>query len=1228
MAKQAAAMADDFTPSAGLPGVSFQLNQDPRARGRADSISVDPRRRASLGPRAATRSRGADVGGGAPEGYKARQSIGGEHDTGGGSILNTFNEFNKMLDEQFEKSVLVSPREYARLWGYLEADARLVAEFLSRLIDKLVKSQKLVKRGLWKPRKAGKENQDIAEVAGELYAGDLNAAMNDFHTGILSTIYHVALNYDFAIDTNKEDDKLRAAMVKWKRRIDRNPSVNNFFREACFFVEEKGSQGTSFQAVEFPLSDHLENIVHNDSIRGIARPFEMPPMLRELCVGPASTWLCLSDHFFSPVAWNPEGSPGMLADRVARGVEGLTDMLKVHNTEPRLLCIFQMLDALLHTAPFLPTAQVEKLLVALDRYYCWPCPFGPLAQQLVGLAERELACPGAGLRDRWLHEHPAAERFWQASARHLPAPEPAPVVASDSKAAKPPLLPPPPPPPPPPAIDSDDEVYSIPIYLDPAAMNATYFEMLITTKEAGAPEASTEERPAAEAAELLAHLLQCLGGGRLRIPADAAARLEHDPQLQAAYSRARQLEWAARTVGPAEIRLQRAARKPGRSGQLLVSTAAEVEAQRRDREDDIVELAAGLTSLGGWAVVAEHTEPEPEPQMGGIGGVGGVGGSSPWGGGLKTDNGLGTRLNRQPPKYVLFHAPASGFGASAQWPPPAMRQAAASLVEMVASGCGRRLDGDPAASWLWTDPMSKSQPPDAIWQLRLGVAGGAAALHSLVNAAALLDRLLLRRSRPAAAMGSRQPVVAEREANEAEAVQSLAEVAGSEQFWQAWAATRLQVYLLPIDGGPAADRPAPQPILRPDARAGADPAAAADPAGGQHGVLGYSAQGLAQYIGRVDSWYCRHVYSPLACRVPMTPHVLPPGSTRLKAEDAAGSADSSSPDINGLPSVAEESEDLELVSNCPALSSRALVTDYFRHGRNRFDVQVYQLRCWRKPLAASPAAGAASPAAPGSADHRIVLCDRLQLGPAALADWLEAQTGAHDSTQYPADPADVQKEVDLANRGVLAPTRLVYQPAGLDGQPVTSQPDQPMRSVFHRPPESDPPLHCGYFDGPARALAPPLPTEAGGEAAVTQAAMANVWAGGPPPAVLLGRVDCRNIGHAGQEPLGPTPDPAAAWFELRAEFAELPDLAALTKRKRRRPPTPLVSHLSAYAAGYHAADIVTGCCLLGLNAAAAVPSWRWSRGCTPSSRWPQTCQTTRITPRRTAGPSQRSLDST
>ena len=81
---------------------------------RSASISVDPRRRASLGPRA--RSRGADVAGtgaaaaggvGAPEGYKARQSIGGEGDVGGGgtATIMAYQSFNAMLDEQFDRSV-------------------------------------------------------------------------------------------------------------------------------------------------------------------------------------------------------------------------------------------------------------------------------------------------------------------------------------------------------------------------------------------------------------------------------------------------------------------------------------------------------------------------------------------------------------------------------------------------------------------------------------------------------------------------------------------------------------------------------------------------------------------------------------------------------------------------------------------------------------------------------------------------------------------------------------------------------------------------------------------------------------------------------------------------------------------------------------------------------------------------------------------------------------------
>ena len=83
------------------------------------------------------------------------------------------------------RSVLLSPQQYQTFWGCLGADTRLVAEYLTRLIDKLVKSQKLIKRGKeWRPRKPGREFADIAEVAKELHGDDLrkHEAMLDYHT--------------------------------------------------------------------------------------------------------------------------------------------------------------------------------------------------------------------------------------------------------------------------------------------------------------------------------------------------------------------------------------------------------------------------------------------------------------------------------------------------------------------------------------------------------------------------------------------------------------------------------------------------------------------------------------------------------------------------------------------------------------------------------------------------------------------------------------------------------------------------------------------------------------------------------------------------------------------------------------------------------------------------------------------------------------------------------------
>ena len=84
----------------------------------------------------------------------------------------------------------------------------------------------------------------------------------------------------------------------------------------------------------------------------------------------------------------------------------MVDMLRVHNTESRLLCVLHMLTETMYSFHGLPPEPLHQLVAALDTFVSWPRPFGSLARQLISQAEREMASPGAVMRELFLAEHP------------------------------------------------------------------------------------------------------------------------------------------------------------------------------------------------------------------------------------------------------------------------------------------------------------------------------------------------------------------------------------------------------------------------------------------------------------------------------------------------------------------------------------------------------------------------------------------------------------------------------------------------------------------------------------------------------------------------------------------------------------------------------------------------------------------------------------------------------
>ena len=185
----------------------------------------------------------------------------------------------------------------------------------------------------------------------------------------------------------------------------------------------------------------------------------------------------------------------------------MVDMLRVHNTEHRLLCLLQMLTEIIHSYPALPSEPLRRLIAALDPFYCWPCPFGPLAQRLIATAEREIASPGAGLRNRYLLECPSL------------------AVKTETGESLTGLWRP-----------------VVPVLFDQGSKNAHFLRLSLTTPSApsGSSGASSGGASSVDAAaKMLLHILQRAGAQVLELPANAAEVIqqhaEQDPEALLAW---------------------------------------------------------------------------------------------------------------------------------------------------------------------------------------------------------------------------------------------------------------------------------------------------------------------------------------------------------------------------------------------------------------------------------------------------------------------------------------------------------------------------------------------------------------------------------------------------------------------------------------------------------------------------------------------------------------------
>lgn len=327
---------------------------------------------------------------------------------GGQSDLQTFNTFDRLLKESLRQSYFLGPDSYFMFWSCL-VDEKLAIQFVTQLINSVVEIDELIETKK-KPSKNKVKVKDedepsfpigvpLEEVGTELFAGasDYRTAMKASRAALMSTIMFIASHFDIKASSASTDDApMFEAIEAWKKRCEAAKVVGRSERAsltygtfAASYVEDKASFSN-----DVDLMEALEAAVQVSCAKGLACPFQMPTDVINHNVGPSFSW-----HFITKLCTEGEVKRQEV-------FAALMDMLRVHNTEPRLLCLLHIFNVLLHSfSPWSPD-QLRRLLPTLELFYFWPVPYGPMASDLASLIERELSCPGAAMRDRFMAEVP------------------------------------------------------------------------------------------------------------------------------------------------------------------------------------------------------------------------------------------------------------------------------------------------------------------------------------------------------------------------------------------------------------------------------------------------------------------------------------------------------------------------------------------------------------------------------------------------------------------------------------------------------------------------------------------------------------------------------------------------------------------------------------------------------------------------------------------------------
>jgi len=150
----------------------------------------------------------------------------------------------------------------------------------------------------------------------------------------------IATHFDIKASSASTDDKpMFEAIAEWKKRGaqkikgNRNEKASHAYGLlASTFVEDKASFSN-----DVDLMEALESVVHMDCVAGLAVPFSMPADIANSNVGPAFAW-----HFITTMCKQGDSKRQEV-------FAALMDMLRVHNTASRLLCLLHCINELLHS---------------------------------------------------------------------------------------------------------------------------------------------------------------------------------------------------------------------------------------------------------------------------------------------------------------------------------------------------------------------------------------------------------------------------------------------------------------------------------------------------------------------------------------------------------------------------------------------------------------------------------------------------------------------------------------------------------------------------------------------------------------------------------------------------------------------------------------------------------------------------------------------------------------